>query len=109
VSYTGTETAPVGAVWLAVDTIVALEEAKALLKASGGTAHTKGKVSLIDMSVGKPRKSKQAKKVKLDKISSANLFYDPTDSVVNVFSSPPSMPGGKCRWSPRTVWTPTPL
>jgi len=66
--------------WPAVDAVVACEEAEAILKASGGTAHAKGKVSPTDVSVGKPRKGIKAKKVKSDKLSADNLIYDPTDA-----------------------------
>ena len=57
-SYIGTETAPVGPVhgvcsdqWTAVDAVVAREEAKAILKASGRIAPSKGKVSPADAEV----------------------------------------------------------
>jgi len=107
--------------WTAVDAVVAREEANTILKASGRTARSNGKVSPADVSADKPRKGKKAKKTKSDKVSANNHFYDPADTMDNVFTSPPgrqnyegetrrfSLPGGICRRSPRIVWTPPPL
>ena len=72
--------------WTAVDAVVAREEANTILKASGRTAHSNGKVSPADVSADKPRKGKKAKKTKSDKVSANNRFYDPTDTMDNVFS-----------------------
>ena len=111
--------------WTAVDAVVAREEAKAIHKASIRIACSKGKVSPSDVSADKPRKGKKAKQTKSDKVSADNIFYDPTDAMNNVFTSPPRSPELRRRnealqfargtnavtasRSPRTVWTPPTL